>query len=279
MGLKLDEVGFWSEVKLDIIKDYATAYSQILNAQQKPSFGHIYIDAFAGAGYHVSKKTKEFIPGSPLNALLIEPPFKEYHLIDLDQDKATNLRSIASEYPNTFVYNADCNDILLKEVFPKARYDQYKRALCILDPYGLHLHWEVIKTAGSMKSIEIFLNFPLYDMNLNVLWNKPDDVTPEQAARMTQFWGDESWRTAAYDLNLFGEKEKVRCIEVVKAFQKRLLNVAGFSYVPDPVPMPNEQGNIIYYLFFASQNPVAKDIVADVFKKAKERLRQWRKPK
>jgi len=76
---KYDEIGYWSEIKLDIIKDYAAAYSRILRSQKKPSLYHIYIDAFAGAGKHISKKTGTFVLGSPMNALLVEPPFREYH--------------------------------------------------------------------------------------------------------------------------------------------------------------------------------------------------------
>ena len=52
-----DEIGYWSEVKLDIVKDYAAAYSRILAAQEKPALHHVYIDAFAGAGVHISKAT------------------------------------------------------------------------------------------------------------------------------------------------------------------------------------------------------------------------------
>ena len=54
--LKLDEIGYWSEIKLDIIREYAKAYSTILAAQEKPRFHHVYIDAFAGAGVHLSKR-------------------------------------------------------------------------------------------------------------------------------------------------------------------------------------------------------------------------------
>ena len=56
--MKIDEVGYWSELKLEIIKKYAGAYSQIL-AAQKSSLEHHYIDAFAGAGIHVAKRTGE----------------------------------------------------------------------------------------------------------------------------------------------------------------------------------------------------------------------------
>ena len=34
--LKFDEIGYWSELKLEIIKKYAAAYSKILAAQRDP---------------------------------------------------------------------------------------------------------------------------------------------------------------------------------------------------------------------------------------------------
>ena len=49
-----DEVGRWTEVKLDIIREYANAYSRILAAQKK--FHYVYIDAFAGPGKVKSKE-------------------------------------------------------------------------------------------------------------------------------------------------------------------------------------------------------------------------------
>src|SRR5437867_3503425 len=92
--LKLDEIGYWSEIKLDIIRDYAKAYSTILAAQERPHFHHVYIDAFAGAGAHKSKSSGEEIEGSPVIAVKTQPAFKEYHFIDLDGLKVENLRSL-----------------------------------------------------------------------------------------------------------------------------------------------------------------------------------------
>ena len=31
-----DEIGYWSEIKLDIVREYAVAYSTILSAQRNP---------------------------------------------------------------------------------------------------------------------------------------------------------------------------------------------------------------------------------------------------
>jgi hypothetical protein len=46
--IKYDEIGYWSEIKLDILREYASAYTTIMSKQ---SFikRYLYIDAFAGA--------------------------------------------------------------------------------------------------------------------------------------------------------------------------------------------------------------------------------------
>jgi len=271
---KYDEIGYWSEIKLDIVRDYARAYSKIISAQKHPSLQHVYIDAFAGGGFHISRTTRHFVKGSPLNALVVRPPFSQYHFIDLKRDKTESLRKIVGDQENVHIYEGDCNRILLYRIFGQVRYDQFRRGLCLLDPYGLHLNWEVIQTAGKMKSMEIFLNFPLADMNRNVLWRDPERVDSRQVARMNAFWGDESWRDVAYESQptLFGDvDQKTSTRAVVQGFHKRLIEVAGFKYVPEPLPMRNTQNAIVYYLFFASQNQAGKKIVGDIFEKHSRR--------
>lgn len=268
----LDVIGPWSEVKLDIIREYAAEYSKIL-AKQSTISRHVYIDAFAGAGVHVSKSTGDLVAGSPLNALHVTPPFSEYHWIDLNRVRVQGLVEFAGENPAVHVHEGDCNDILLNTVLPRCEWRDHARALCLLDPYKLAVDWQVLERAGQMKSIEIFYNFMIMDVNMNVLWKIPDKVSAVQAARMTRAWGDESWRQIAYkreqrsllDQDEFIE-EKASNEAVAKAFQDRLRNVAGFKYVPDPIPMKNSSGATVYYLFFASPNAVGKKIVEHIFK-------------
>jgi len=272
--LKFDEIGYWSEIKLDIIREYATAYSTILTKQT--GFSHVYIDGFSGPGVHVSKATGEFIQGSPLNALAIQPPFTEHFLIDLDGDKIDHLRGRVGDRRDVHLLQGDCNQELLTTVFPQVQYEQYRRGLCLLDPYGLHLNWEVIETAGGMRTLDMFLNFPTHDINRNALWRDPDGASPEGMERMTKFWGDDSWREIAYQpspqLGLFGEdKEKVENEVVARAFCDRLREVAGFKHVHEPMPMRNTRGAVVYYLMFASQKSVPIKIVNDIFKKYADR--------
>ena len=129
--MKFDEIGYWSELKLEIIRNYAQAYSTILS---KRRLKHVYIDGFSGAGEHISKVTGEVIPGSPLNAVNLDPPFEEYFLVDLDGDKVGHLRSLVGNEPHIHVLKGDCNDVLLQQVFPNVLWKDYRRGLCLLDP-------------------------------------------------------------------------------------------------------------------------------------------------
>jgi three-Cys-motif partner protein len=265
-----DQIGNWSEIKLEIIRKYAAAYSTILSKQR--GLHHVYIDAFAGPGVHIAKSTGKFVRGSPLNALNLKPPFLTYYLIDIEEDKISALRSHVGGRADVHLLAGDCNDILLETVFPQVQYQDFRRGLCLLDPYGLHLDWTVIAKAGGMGSIEIFLNFPVADMNRNVLWAHPERVDPSDMARMSRFWGDQSWKDIAYstESTLFGDSVEVKTgtnKTIAQAFRDRLRTAGEFRYVADPLPMKNSKGAIVYYLFFASQNQTGHSIVRDIFRK------------
>lgn len=267
----LDIVGYWTENKLQILKDYSHEYAKILNNHKEIRY-FAYIDGFCGAGKHISKSTGKEIEGSPLVALNIQPKFSHFHFIDMDGERAKNLREFFDGRNDITVYEGNCNNILLTEVFPKCRYEDYRRALCLLDPYDLNPNWEVVKKAGEMRSIELFINFMIMDAKMNVIWNDPDRVPKSQIERMNNFWGDESWREVSYkkQKGLFGiMHEKVADYEIAQAYKRRLQEVAGFEYVPDPVPMKNKNNVVIYYLFFASQNKTGFKIAKSIFNKYK----------
>jgi len=267
----------WSEVKLAIIREYASAYSRIMEAQRREkirSLQWLYIDAYAGPGYHLSKRSGELIEGSPLIALNTDPPFCEYHFIDADVERAKQLRSLVDRFGprnDVFTYGADCNNVLLKEVFPRAKYGEYKRALCLLDPYNIDLTWAVIEAAGMSKSVEVFVNLMIMDINRNALRKDPDKSIESKVAQMTRLWGDESWRDAGYDQipTLFDQQipQKVPNDRFAEAFRRRLEKRAGFKFVPKPMAMKTKSNSVIYYLYFASQNKTGMGIVNDIFDK------------
>jgi three-Cys-motif partner protein len=228
-SVKRDEIGSWSEVKLEIVKEYATAYSSVISARREIR-KHIYIDAFAGAGVHLSKRTHDFVPGSPLNAVAVVPPFKEIHLVDLDGERVEELRRLTSDEARVQVHEGDANELLLK-IFERCRYYDYARGLCLLDPYKLAVDWRVLETAGKMGSIEVFYVFMIMDANRNVFLRRRQDAKPEQLALMSRIWGDDSWQEIAYTKTpLFQNvEEKASNEAIAEGFRKRLQKVAGFK--------------------------------------------------
>ena len=99
-------------------------------------------------------------------------------------------------------------------------------------------------------------------------------VRADQERRMTAFWGDESWRDIAYrrEPGLFSQVESKATNEALaEGFRRRLRDVAGFEFVPEPIPMRNGTGAVVYYLFFASPNRTGAKIVKDVFDKYRDK--------
>ena len=267
-----DEVGAWSVLKLEIIEQYGAAYTKAFTGKGR-GLKKYYIDGFSGAGAHVVKGTHEQIEGSPVRALRISPPVDGFYFIDLDAGKTAYLEKLCEGRPDVHIHRGDANSYL-KKLLPTIRVSDYKRALCLLDPYGLHLDWEIIALAGQSKAVDMFLNFPVMDINRNAIWRNPDKVPPKEGVdRMNRFWGDESWRQVAYiespQKSLFFAPDMVKQSNdtIAAAFRGRLKNNAGFNFVPVPLPMKNSNNAVVYYLFFASSKPVAAKIIDDIFTK------------
>jgi hypothetical protein len=53
-------------------------------------------------------------------------------------------------------------------------------------------------------------------------------------------------------------------------FCASLEKVAGFKYVPEPVPMRNKNGAVVYFLYFASFNRTGAKIVSHIIRKYRE---------
>ena len=57
----------------------------------------------------------------------------------------------------------------------------------------------------------------------------------------------------------------------MRAYQERLRRVAGFRFVPDPMPMRNSKGAVVFYLFFAWHNEAGDRIARQIFRKYRSR--------
>lgn len=91
--------------------------------------------------------------------------------------------------------------------------------------------------------------------------------------QLTRLWGDSSREDAAYsnEGRLFDDPQKVSNARFEEAFRERLKTKAWFKYVSRPMPMMTKTNSVIYYLYFASQKPVAAGIADDIFNRYRKR--------
>ena len=113
MSMKFDEISRWSEIKIDIIEQYAIPYMTIMRNNR---FKAHYIDGFSGAGIHISKKSGDIVKGSPLRVLAIPKPFNTYYFVDMENDKTKFLIEICKKHfpdRNVVVKKSDCSKNLM----------------------------------------------------------------------------------------------------------------------------------------------------------------------
>jgi three-Cys-motif partner protein len=91
---RFDQVGIWSELKLEIVEKYGSAYTGAFANQ--PRLKKFYVDAFSGAGVHISKRSGGQIDGSPARALKTSPPFDGFFFIDMDAQKTAHLKTLCA---------------------------------------------------------------------------------------------------------------------------------------------------------------------------------------
>ena len=264
----LDRLGDWSQIKHEILEKYAQAYTTIVTKQAFIK-KVLYIDAYAGTGYAVDKGTGQQLRGSALRAMNVTPPFDELHFVEQEEDKADVLEQATRADSRVTVHRGD-GIATTTSLLERAKFKDYRRALCLLDPYDLSVPWSLVEMIGKMGSVEIFYNFMIMDANRNVLWSRPAEVPAERLAKMDLVWGDRSWQDACYTVepDLFGGTlKKLPNEAIAEAFRFRLQHVGGFAYVPPPIAMKNSMNATVYYLYFASPNKTGGRIVEDIFRK------------
>lgn len=127
-GHREDTVGPWAEEKLSALEEYLRFYCTALSKKQ---FKLVYIDGFAGAPVTSVRQPAsgppaialwdqedaidqtQFVLGSPLRALSIEPGFSRHYFFDLDERRASKLSELKGEYPGKWIHVAALLQVLL----------------------------------------------------------------------------------------------------------------------------------------------------------------------
>lgn len=216
--------------KLDVVAKYLAAYVTVM---KKQDFRLFYVDGFAGSGGSAPKveaqtsvdptlfPSADFVEGSPIRALTVDPHFDHYIFIDKNDENVRSLSNLCAEFParNIEIVHGDANDRLV-EFCDRITLNRLDRAVIFLDPFGLSVRWQTIKRIAATKKVDLWYLVPVDGMSRQI---KDDGSFLPGAAKIDQIWGSASWRTKAVrrtdaSADLFGSVDP-RLEKIAKAKQ------------------------------------------------------------
>ena len=283
---RIDEVGSWSVKKLDLLRNYLITYIKIMTSEKVKSWckSRHYVDAFAGATYHVDKESYELIEGSPRIALNLEPGFDTYSFIDMNRRRIEDsIEPLRDAYPtkskSIFTHCGDCNQILTETILPQFSGTKFcpQRGFMFLDPYGINLDWGTVEAVAKSRIFDVLINFSVMGVYRKLGGKPPSDCDRQ---KINALMGTEDWFKVAYAeskqmslLDLPGLQYERRSHEIaerlVKFYQKRLQTC--FKHVSHAVIMKNSSGGPMYALILASHAELAKKKMEEIFARDKKR--------
>lgn len=258
-----NEIGAWTELKLEYIKKYLEAYSNILRSKF-PEYH--FIDAFAGSGFCKKRKTRELIYGSPLIALNIQPPFTKYFFIELNKNKADCLEAERkNNYPNldAKIKNGDCNiiiDSILSCINDSIPF------IALLDPQAGDLYWETIYKISLKRRAEVLINFP-FGMAIRryMPFTKGKNILQNMKNKLNKIFGNNNWEGVYEERKRHKISSTVAREKYLDLYLKNLTSI-GFEYYASK-NIKNSQNNHIYYLIFATKHIKGLEIMKDIMVK------------
>lgn len=308
--------GHWSEVKLSAVQAYFTEFNKALS---KTSFTRVYIDAFAGGGRVKLKNDKKpndptpapdffseiqeslgdsqdadesikeaeekFRHGSPLLALDATPGFHEFIFIERDAATLSQLETQVREHPSLngrpveFI-NDDANHAITK--ICRQEWSRSRRATIFLDPFALQLRWSTIEDIAQTEGMDMWMLFPA--MGVNRMLPRSGEVPEVWAQRLTETFGDSTWRQEFYAVTeqpqgeLFaeyqgdGKESKLGDpFGRLSRYVTRRLKTVFADAVESPLVLKTESNSPLFLLCFAVANkrgaPIAKRIAEHIIKK------------
>jgi three-Cys-motif partner protein len=270
--------GAHTEVKLKIIKDYLSIYT---NALKNQPFKLIYIDAFAGTGERVEVlpaapvfgkgELKNKYRGSVQIALELQNAFDIYYFIEKDKKHFTKLKEIVSPYKasrSIHCYNDDANEVI-PTICKGINWKQH-RAVLFLDPYGMAVEWSTLDIIKNTEAIDVWYLFPTFGAYRNIS-NTLEDTERYKQDKLTTLFGTEDWKEY-----VFRTKNNSRSPEQDDMFNtfcghadvkaEKAVDLSGleeytkmrfeklFPYVTSPVRLYSQKGVHSFSLFMLLSN-------------------------
>ncbi|MDG6949263.1 MAG: three-Cys-motif partner protein TcmP [Nitrososphaerota archaeon] len=177
LGAKLPtyDKGYWTGLKLMLLKYYVRPYLEILVRQGKRV---AYVDLFAGPGLDLIGNRKVPVLGSPMIPLIIkDTPFRFSQFLFSDTDSGTfgalqQRVNMVGELDGTCrVLNEDANAVVGKLPGLLSESDH---ALVFLDPEGMEFAWDSVRDLVNNVECDLVINFPSAGLNRNLQYREAE---------------------------------------------------------------------------------------------------------
>lgn len=259
----------YAKAKLKVVQLYLEM--AMTAVKDNPWRAKYYIDLQAGPGKN--NLNGEIVLGSPLIALTCPVPFDYYRFNEKDPKLAEALKKRVNASPlrkHTIIRQLDVNEAVhefCEEI--EKRDKQFIRGLwssfniAFLDPEGLEIEWATINQLGSMKRMDLIINFSTGGLN------RTRTTSPDAGDR---FMGTDEWRKLVPE----GADASVRRRTWIDYFLQRLNNF-GYQYQADDqgteLVAKNRKNVQVYSIIFASKHDLGYDLWRQAVKRASEQPR------
>lgn len=255
-GLKTSPGKIWSIKKLLILDYYVGTFVKII--RNHPKFQNwYYIDTHCGSGlitFEEDDLNGERFPGSPLIPAFRDSstPFTDYFFFDEDSEAISSLAHRLSKLkmhvgnrsysPRLQTFEKSVEFILSHKKFGNA-------FLIFVDPTGfIEVKWDLMEKLFSIQTADIFFTFMTPFITLN---RKLAETDPKIETHITNFFGNENWRTADT-----GEELVELYISQVQKYKKYVFQI----------PVYQTGKRKLYDIIIATNSKGAQNIISDVEK-------------
>lgn len=276
--------GNWTQVKIEILVEYAKAYLSIMNVHAKKyNWKLLYFDGFAGSGEIVKivddqlQYDVQITIGAARRIIEIDEPrsFDEYYFVEKDLRNFKQLeKSTKVAFPKKKIHaiQDDCNKKMLDlSNYLRSPKNKNYRTLAYVDPCGMQVEWRSIECLKGLP-LDMWVLVPT-GLGVNRLLKKNGKISDAWMAKLVTFLGleNEIIENHFYQKqeDLFGDIVSMKVEDAIKKsaklYRTRLNSV--FDYVSNPYELRNSSNSIMYHLFLTSNNKAAINIANDIVKK------------
>ena len=245
-GLHSPKVGSWSADKHHFLMRYIHAFTTAMKKKRWDALH--YIDLFAGAGIEdVEGKGLDW--GSPLIAAQSPVRFAKLHLVDINP---TNHRVLETRLKRFLQPHAP--QLILGDANERVQgvVDQVPSgalSIAFLDPYGLHLHFETLRTLAKRR-VDFIIFFPDH---MDAIRNKKAYYEGNPDSNLTQQLGTAEWEST---LRAAPADKEVEVLNDLYVKQIKTLGYKHFEY--ERIERPD--GHPLYRLIFCSRDEAGAKI-------------------